>query len=206
MTTDLSAPSSPPAPLIAPAARYYRMTRYIMVLMIFVFGILFAYDGWIRYPRQNAELADVNAKLEAAHRANDEPKIKELTEQRKQYKPHTDMDLFLQKALGFALPPLAIAFLIWSLYNSRGAYRLEDQTLRVPGHPPVPLDQIRRIDKKLWDRKGIVFIDYELPDGKSGRIKLDDFVYDRPPTDAIFDRIEAYLLPPAEDAAPTEAP
>jgi hypothetical protein len=117
------------------------------------------------------------------------------------------MDLFLQKALGFALPPLAILFLIWSLYNSRGTYRLEDQTLSVPGHPPIGLDRIRRIDRKLWDRKGIVYLDYERPDGNgTGRIKLDDFVYDRKPTDLIFERIEAHLLPPAEDPATSTTP
>ncbi len=205
MTTDSSAAlvTTPPAePIIAGAARYYRMTRYIMCALIFVFGLYFAYDGWIGYPKQNAQLADVNARMERAQRNADEAEIAKLTEERKDYKPHTEMDIFLQKVLGVSLPPVAIAFLIWSLYNSRGAYKLENGVLSVPGHPPIAIDQIRRIDRKLWDRKGIVFFDYELPDGKgTGRIKLDDFVYDRKPTDAIFARIEKSLLPPAEDPA-----
>lgn len=210
MTTDPSpAPvTAPPAePIIAGAARYYRTTRYIMCALIFIFGLYFAYDGWIGYPKQNAQLDDVNARMGVAQRNGDDAQIAKLTEERKDLKPHTDMDLFLQKALGFALPPLAIAFLIWSLYNSRGAYKLEDHILSVPGHPPISLDQIRRIDRKLWDRKGVVYFDYELPEGKgTGRIKLDDFVYDRKPTDAIFACIEKSLLPPPEDPATSTIP
>jgi hypothetical protein len=87
-----------------------------------------------------------------------------------------------------------VAGLAWFLYTSRGEYRLSGDTLTVPGHPPVPLQFIRSLDKSFWDRKGIAYIDYELPaPSVSGRIKLDDFVYERPPTDAIVERIEHYL-------------
>ena len=82
--------------------------------------------------------------------------------------------------------------LAFALYNSRGQYRLRDEILNVPGHPPVPLDAITSIDKTYWDRKGIVFINYELPNGKAGKVRLDDFIYQRPPTDEIYKRIEAY--------------
>jgi hypothetical protein len=58
----------------------------------------------------------------------------------------------------------------------------------------VNFDQIRRLDKKLWDRKGIAYVDYEV-DGASElrRFRLDDFVYERKPTDQIYDRINAYV-------------
>jgi hypothetical protein len=62
----------------------------------------------------------------------------------------------------------------------------------------VPLSAIRRIDKRLWDRKGIAFIDYDLDGsgGAGGRLKLDDFVYERKPTDEIYERIERFVTPP----------
>jgi hypothetical protein len=89
------------------------------------------------------------------------------------------------------------------LYGTRGAYRLSGNTLHAPGHPPVPLDAVRAIDQSKWDRKGIVYIDYEL-NGKTGRLKLDDFMYQREPTDQIHDRIVAAVAP-GESATTGEA-
>lgn len=79
-------------------------------------------------------------------------------------------------------------------------YRLKDDVLYVPGHPPVPLDAIRQIDKSKWDKKGIAYLDYELdsqPNAPAvkGSIKLDDFVYDQNPTDAIMAAIEEKVAP-----------
>ena len=59
----------------------------------------------------------------------------------------------------------------------------------MPGHPPIDLDDIVGSTSELWDRKGIAYLDYEPPSGEQGEIKLDDFVYDRPPTDQIYERI-----------------
>src|ERR1051325_5057682 len=37
----------------AAAGRYYRNTRYIMFILLVAMGGWFAYDGWVRYPREN---------------------------------------------------------------------------------------------------------------------------------------------------------
>ena len=115
--------------------------------------------------------------------------------------PHTDTDIRLQKVLACALPPLALALLSWTFYRSRGAYRLSGAVLSVPGHPDVPLDAIRAIDKSKWDRKGIAYVDYDVAQ-EPGQLVLDDFIYDRPPTDRIVERIEAHL---SRVDAPTSA-
>lgn len=172
-------------PIVARAGRYYRNTRYVFCLGLIGMGLWFAYDGWVRYPRE-----------QAMHREN--PKTG---------KPHTDTDIKLQKVLGTTLPPAGILFLGWTLYRSRGAYRLAGNVLSVPGHPDVPLDAIRAMDKSRWDRKGIACVDYEVdaPAGAAGRITLDDFIYERPPTDRIVERIEAHLsasTPPEVSDAP----
>ena len=63
----------------------------------------------------------------------------------------------------------------------------------MPGHPAIPLSAIRTIDKKLWDRKGIAYIEYEETEGgPRKKFRVDDVVYEREPTDRIMDRIEAY--------------
>ena len=162
--------ASPKTEIVARAGRYYRNTRYLFVLGMVLMGAYFAYDGWVGYPRERAK-----------HQQDPKTGV-----------PHTDMDILLQKVLGCTLPPLGLIFLGWTLHNSRGAYRLGGDVLSVPGHPDVPMDAVRALDKSLWDRKGIAFVDYEVA-GRQGTLKLDDFVYDRPPTDQIVERIESHL-------------
>jgi hypothetical protein len=176
MATESEATHQQSGPVIvARAGTYYRVARFIMAALILAMAAWFAYDGYVKYPQQNAEA------IERGHTP-----------------PHSDLDLLIQRLLGWGLPPLGLALIVWTLYNSRGAYRLDGLTLSAPGHPAVPLEQIVRIDKTLWDRKGIAYVDYEAPGGETGRIKLDDFVYQQEPTDAIVKRLEEHLAPPEE--------
>ena len=164
-------------PIVARAGRYYRNTRYVVSLGLVVIGLWFAYDGWVTYPRE-----------QAMHQQNPKTGV-----------PHSDTDIRLQRVLGGMLPPAGLLFLAWTLYQSRGAYRLAGDVLSVPGHGDVPLDSIRQMDKSKWDRKGIAAVEYQKPSGAPGWLILDDFVYDRPPTDAIVERIEAHLASAATD-------
>lgn len=184
--------------IVARAGQYYRNTRYVMCALLVGAGLWFAYDGWIGWPEHNRKLAEVKLRIDEAERSGDtDAAAAARTELGGMSKEKSSSDILLQKVLAFSLPPVGIGLLAWALYNSRGAYRLSGRTLHVPGHPPVRFDQITRIDKRLWDRKGIAYIDYEA-DGRTGRIKLDDFVYDRKPTDQIFERIEQAVAPAAE--------
>jgi hypothetical protein len=192
-----TAPSS--EPIVAGAGQYYRNTRYIMAALTVVMGFWFGYDGFVRWPAEDLTIEKLKAQLVNA----DDATAARLKTELKDHSNHTDTDIRLQRILAFALPPLGICLLAWALYNSRGEYRLAEETLYVPGHPPVPLAAIRELDQSLWDRKGIARVAYELSDGRSGRATIDDFVYDRLPTDKIYDRIKAHLQPPAE--APTKA-
>jgi ribosomal protein L40E len=85
---------------------------------------------------------------------------------------------------------MAMAFLGWVLYASRGAYRFDGTTISAPGHEKVSLKSLRKIDASKWDRKGIAYLQYQMPgSAKLGVIKLDDFIYQRKPTDEIFRQI-----------------
>jgi hypothetical protein len=101
-----------------------------------------------------------------------------------------DFGMMFNKVLGIALPPLSI-LLLWRWLNmSRGEYRLEDNVLSVPGHPPVKLTDITEIDTDLWKKKGILYVDYRAADGQEYTLKLDDFVYEQVPTDCIYEHIK----------------
>jgi hypothetical protein len=150
--------------VVARASTYFRVTRYLMVLIFLGAGGWFLYDGFVKWPKE----FDRYGKM-----------------------VHQQLDIEINQLLGVTLPPVGIAFLVWAMYCSRGAYRLQSRYLRVPGHPPIPLDCIRKIDKAQWERKGIVRMEYLLPGTLKPRwIKMDDFVYERQPTDQILEQIE----------------
>jgi hypothetical protein len=168
-------------PIVARYGQYYRNTRYLMFVLFMGFGIYCIYDGFYKYPLEN-----------------------DTAIKRGQRPPHGEYDAPLNKVLGCLLPPLAVFVLVRALHNSRGEVRLDGETLSIPGHPPIGLSAIRKIDKGLWDRKGIAYIEYESGEPPvRGTFKLDDFVYDRPPIDAIMERIDAYAASVASAAADT---
>jgi hypothetical protein len=208
MTQDkpTAVPESSSEPIVATAGQYYRNMRYLMCVGLIAVGIWFGYDGFVGYPQKNRQIAELKQLHEQAARNGEQVKAAQLLEQLKQLGDEkTDWDMMLQKVLCVALPALGIGILVWALYRSRGEYRLEGNLLYVPGKPPVPFENITEIDRHLWDRKGIAKIHYDLGDGRKGKLTLDDFVYERPPTDAIFERIERFVLgSAAQSPAPQE--
>ncbi|MGA3066336.1 MAG: hypothetical protein ABSF29_05760 [Tepidisphaeraceae bacterium] len=189
MTADATtAKPIPDGPIVARAGTYYRNTRYIMALILLIYGGWSIYDGFYSWPQWG-----ITTHLDE--------------------KPKTPTDIMFNKVLGCVLPPGAVLLLVRCLYASRGEYRLENGVVTVPGFPPVPLERIEKVDRELWDRKGIAFVEYLLPPGSAGDPKkekgefvLDDFVYEREPVDAIFKAIEASLLKshPAAPASETK--
>ncbi|MDB5331052.1 MAG: hypothetical protein JWP03_2203 [Phycisphaerales bacterium] len=170
--------------IVARAGRYYRNARYLLVTMMVGAGLWFAYDGWVRWPGEKSHYDSLSADQRAV-----------------QNKPHSDLDILIQKVLALGLVPLGPLLLTWFLYRSRGEYRLADGVLHVPGNPPVPLTSVRSIDKAKWDRMWIARVEYYDPAaaGLSKWLVLDDFIYERGPTDRIVEIIEAMVTPPEEE-------
>ncbi len=185
--------------VVATAGQYYRRMRYFVAVLLLAGGLWFARDGWYGWPEMNHKYVDVSNQIDTLTRRIEETgnpadkKQKEnLIEQRKDLKFHDDLSILLQKILAFVLPALGVALVSWAIYNSRGEIRLTQTLLTAPGHPPLTMDQITALDKRLWDRKDIAFIEYEAG-AATGRIRLDAFVYQTDPIVKIFDRIEALM-------------
>lgn len=177
---DSAAPAVPDgADIVAPPDNWYRGKRLIFAIALILGGGWFGYDGWVRWPRENA----LALKVEGVTKL-----------------PHSELDIKIQKVLAIALPPLGLLWLARIVYTSRGSYRLRGDTLSVPGHPEIPIDTVTQIDLSRWDRKGIAVLEYQH-NGRTSRFVLDDFVYLRKPTDEILDRIKARVAPD-EAAAP----
>lgn len=185
----------PPAagPHVARAGRYFRNVRYLIFAAGLFFGLYFLYDGFIGYPRERAEYRRLEqAIVEAQNRG--EP-IAELRREQAEYDDHNDAAIILQRVLGFGLVPLSILLLIRCLYISRGEIRLDEQdTLHVPGREPIAATSLESVDDTLWERKGIAVVHYRDAGLNHGQVKLDDFVYDRAPIDAIHERLKHLIL------------
>jgi hypothetical protein len=181
MTDTAPAVSQTTGDIIARASTMYRAKWCVMGFALLAYGWWSLYDGYVKYPRLNAEAAGRGLTV----------------------LPHGGYDIPLNRLFGFALQPLGAIILAWAFYSSRGQYRLVGDTLHAPGHPPVGFGDIRAIDQSKWDRKGIAIIEYDV-NGKTGALKLDDYLYEREPTDQIYDRILAAVAP--EDAAVETSP
>lgn len=186
--TETAAESTPPpaespyagaAEIVAPPSSWERKKFLIITLGCFFWSVWSLRDGYLKYPAEN------QAAIEEAQRQG-KPAPEKL--------PHGGYDIPLNRIIGWGLLPVGAFLLFRTFHRSRGVYRLDGTTLHVPGHPPVPFDAIRSIDPKKWRRKGIAFIEYEV-DGKPGRLKLDDYIYEQDPTDAIYKRILAAVAP-----------
>jgi len=157
----------------ASGASYFRKTRVGMLVLLVGIGAWFCYDGFIRWPADNAERA----------RLRQEPE-------------HTQTDILLNKALGIVLPPAGVFALAWGLWQSRGKIRLSGDILHVPGHEPIPLGKIESMDTSRWERKGIAIVEYQLADGSKRTFRLDDYIYERDPIDKIYEIIEKAMRQP----------
>ncbi len=164
--------------IVAKPSGSYRFKWIVMSLALIGYGGWSIYDGFVRYPRENDHATRPTEQgglgLEKA--------------------PHPGYDVPFNRVIGILLPPLGLAALAWTIYNSRGEYRLEGETLRIPGHPSLQLSDIREVDKSKWERKGIAYLEYEAAGG-AAKARLDDYIYERRPTDAIMERIEAAIVP-----------
>jgi len=198
----------PESDIVATGGAYYRRMRYIVAGILVITAVWLAYDGWVNWPAMNRKYTEITNQIDEATRqieSSDDKPAKDrmeharenLIQERKDLKFHDDLAILLQKILTFALPVLGGALVMWAHHNSRGEIRLTHDTLTAPGHPPVHLDQIVALDTRLWDKKDIAYVDYDVPPAK-GRIKLDAFLYETDPIVKIYERIEALMKEDAE--------
>jgi hypothetical protein len=180
--------------VVARADFQYRWRSWAFAILMLIVGGWSLNDGFVVYPRDNAAWERMAGSVDRP------PKP-----------PHDQAGVIFNQFAGVLCTVVSIPFLIWRERRSRGEYRLSGNRLSVPGHEPVTLDQIRGLDLLRWDRKGIALLEYQLPTGKKGTLKLCDMIYQREPTDTIVERIEAHLnaldaKPPASEAQNASTP
>ncbi|HVT90004.1 MAG TPA: hypothetical protein VHD56_14210 [Tepidisphaeraceae bacterium] len=194
----------PDGPIVAGPGVGYRIKFSLFALLLIGMGAWFGYDGFVGWPNMNERLRVIKLERDEAIRTGNSTRSQALLEESLKLnngQPKTDWDLGLQKFLCLALPVVGIALGLRALHNSRGEYRLENGVLTVPGHPPVPLENMTELDRRLWDRKGIAYLTYDLGAGQQGTLRLDDYFHERVNTDLIFERVEKYISGLAQEKA-----
>jgi hypothetical protein len=71
----------------------------------------------------------------------------------------------------------------------------DEASLRDAAGRETRFSHITELDKKKWANKGIAFAHYKTEKGQSGKIRLDDFYFDREATKQILRRVEAIIDP-----------
>ena len=203
-TATPTGPAATAGEIVARRDRTHYVKRCVLIPALIVFaGLYFLYDGYIGYPAENRRFDELTQQAKDAGARGDVKAEADLLESRKSVTRHDEFQLRLQRQLGYGLLPLGVLAFVFFSRQSRGQYRLADDVLYAPGHPPVPLGAVREIDKTKWEKKGIAYVRYEIEDpaggvAATGRVKLDDALYEQGPTTAILKTIEAKVAPPAE--------
>jgi hypothetical protein len=203
-TNETEKQAAPSGDIVATGDWWYRGKMLIMGLALIIYcGGFFLYDGFVGWPNRNAHIAELEKQRDATKTEAERDQISVEIQKTGAHK--SDFDIMLQRVIGFVAIPLGLFVLINSIRKSRGEIRLSGETLHVPGHPPITLDSITEIDQRLWDRKGIAYVSYSLPEGQNGKLTLDDYIYKRGPIDAIYKRITDYITPQEEPTSDASA-
>ncbi len=164
--------------------------------MALLFSGWFLYDGTVAYPLQQKMWSDYNqimqdnpgdpnvpARLWAEHAAakgwpTGTPK-----------KKVEDKDILTQKVIAGITGPVGIYFLATFFLTLGRWVEADEQAVRTSSGQQADYESIASIDKSRWQRKGIAVVHYDSH-GRSGRIVLDDWKFDREPTKRILEAIE----------------
>lgn len=177
----------------------YRWRPGLFGLAAIVFGLWFAYDGWISYPRDNVIHEAVQRyKIEYGDRAvetyNDTARRENWPRwiDREPGKKRTGSDMMTQRVLGMFCMFGGLLGLIAYARTFGRWIAIDDQGIVTSWGQRANVDQITELDLDRWDSKGIAVVHYHEGQRRR-RLVLDDWKYDRTATTAMVDRVKTQL-------------
>jgi hypothetical protein len=176
----------------------YRLRLGAVSLMVLVFSAYFFYDGYYGYPRQKKIFDDYQRHVDEGRTdqweayASDKGYPSAIHGQPGVNK--SDFDILVQRVLGFVLLPV-LAVLLYYFLRTFGRWVATDESgLLTSWGARCSFDQIATLDKTRWKKKGIAVVNCK--DGGAGkRIVLDDWKYQRDPTNTMLKEVESHLTP-----------
>ena len=171
-----------------------------MAALFIGYSAWFFVDGFVGYPHQH-EIHKEYLAFAEAHKGLDKAKVFEKWDtevaDKKAY-PHAKEaekepgSSLTQKLLGFTLLPVGL-YGAWCFAACLKRWvAAEDDGIRDSDGQFAPWSSFEKLDKKLWPKKGIAWLLYKEA-GITQRILLDDFKFERGPTEQIVRAIEDKL-------------
>jgi len=131
-------------------------------------------------------------------------------------KSHDAKSIQEQLYWGIGSGLLGLIPLFFFLRTTQRSMRVDDEAYYDPSGKRIPFTDIKKIDKRKWDTKGLAYLFYD-EDGSEKKVKVDGLVYgqfkeeDGAPAEALFKRIldnfsgELIELAPEEEDEDEEA-
>ena len=154
----------------APLGKYKKTNLKIYIAVCVIFAAIFAYDGYL-------------SEYEWSHR-------------RSFYEKHVkdgrpdDTMIFNQKAPIFlGVAAVALGIRLWAIKNRK--LIADENELVVSDRQKIPYDSIEKIDKTLFEKKGLFVITYKNENGGEVNLRLSDKTYDN--LAAVLDHVVAKI-------------
>ncbi len=162
-----------------------------IILFCVGLGLYFFYDGAIGYPKKNEAFLK-HKELKEAGRESAWP----ATAKRHGWdvtppeKLHDEGDLMGQYVFGTVTLALGGCAIAWVAMCWKRTLRSDAEAVYGDTGVRVPFSEMRSVDRRKWDTKGIAVVLYER-DGKKRRLVLDDYKYAG--GEKILQEVEQYL-------------
>ncbi len=197
--SDPAASATPTGPVRTTISNGYRIRLALIGAGLTGFGCWALYDGFIAYPRQN----EIYAEFEQFKEDNDDWQTSwaAYADERgyqTNYNKLKQRGQIKDIAAQYLYAGLTLPFGLWFLYGfatSAGRWvEADDSGVRDSKGADLTWDQITGLDDARWKNKGIAYLSYDEA-GTTKRVLLDDWKFQREPTDAIYKLAKARLSP-----------
>jgi hypothetical protein len=179
--------------------RRYSRRFLIMGAAICGFWLWCLYDGLIKYPREQ-ERGLAFDKLGAEGRQNEWDELATAkgwsTSPPEEARSEEDFrnKVYMQYAMAALTAIIGLPMLLVALKSRGNWIEWNGATIDTSWGESFGPDQVVRVDKKRWQKKGIAKVTYEDA-GSKRRFVVDDFKFERPTMDQILYELEQRLDP-----------
>jgi hypothetical protein len=145
------------------------------------FGVWSLYDGYVKYPKVEAafqEFFEQDRLEEWIHVAGEKGWKKEWKKDSATGEAHiySQWDIRTQFIMAAACLPIGLTILVRLFLTLPKKMTAEEDAFVTTAGERIPYAAVTGLDKKKWDRKGIVIVHYEL-NGVPGKTKVDDWIF-----------------------------
>jgi hypothetical protein len=175
--------------------RSYFLKQTAGVVLCAGAGLYCLYDGLYAYPERN-RIHEQFEQFKLEHRSDWSSAW--IEHARKNHLPIEPLEPKSQLSIQAQFIMAALSFAGFGFFAIAAGWcvgrwiELDGDELRTSSGQSFKMSEITKLDTERWADKGIAFVHYEQG-SRTGRIRLDDYLYDAVMTKQIYSRLEASL-------------